>query len=62
MKQILLAYSLPKVIVSAIMILYKNMKVMVRTHDGDRFFDIVIRVLKRDKLAPYLLILYIVRY
>ena len=42
MEQIFLAYSLPKETVSAIMMLYKNMKVKVGSPDGDTdFFDIV---------------------
>ena len=41
MEQILLEYGLPKEIVSAIMMLYKNTKAMVRSPDGDTdFFDI----------------------
>ncbi len=39
---ILLAYGLPKETVAAIMILYKNTKVKVRSPDGDtEYFDIV---------------------
>ena len=58
MKQILLAYGLPKVTVTAIMMLYKNMKVKVRSQDGDTdFFDIVAGVLQGDTLAPYLFII-----
>ena len=42
MGQILLAYSLPKETVAAIMILYRNTKVKVRCPDGDTdYFDIV---------------------
>ena len=42
MKQILLAYGLPKETVLAIMILYENTKVKVRSPDGHTdFFDIV---------------------
>ena len=52
MDQILLAYSLPKETVTAIMMLYKNTKVKVRSPDGDiDFFDIVIGVLQEDTLA-----------
>ena len=36
MKQILLAYGHPKETVADIMMLYKNMKVKVRSPDGDR--------------------------
>ena len=40
------------------MMLYKNTKVKVRTSDGDTdYFDIVIDVLQRDTLAPYLFII-----
>ena len=42
MELILLAYGLPKETVAAIMILYKNTKVKVRSPDGDtEYFDIV---------------------
>ena len=45
-EQILLAYSLQKETVAAIMILYKNTKVKVRSPDGDADnFDIVAGVL-----------------
>ena len=36
MEQILLTYSLPKETITAIMMLYKNMKVKVCCLDGDR--------------------------
>ena len=53
MEQILLAYGLPKETVAAIMILYRNTKVKVRSPDGDtEYFDIVARVLQGDTLAP----------
>ena len=46
MEQILLVNGLSKETVTAIMILYKNMKVKVRSADGDRdFFDVVAGVL-----------------
>ena len=35
MEQILLAYGLPKETITAIMMLYKNTKVKVRSSDGD---------------------------
>ena len=58
MEQILLAYSLPKETVAAIMMQYKNMKVKVRSLDGDtEYFDVVAGVLQRDTLAPYLFII-----
>ena len=58
MEQILLAYGLLKETIAAIMMLYKNMKVKVRSPDGDTyFFDIVTGVLQGDALAPYLLII-----
>ena len=57
-EQILLAYGLPKEIVSTIMILYWNTKVKVRSPDGDTdYFDIVAGVLQGDSLAPYLFII-----
>ena len=60
MEQILLAYGLPKETVAAIRILYRNTKVKVRSLDGDtEYFDIVAGVLQGDKLAPYLLIIYL---
>ena len=55
MELILLAYGLPKETVAAIMILYKNTKVKVRSPDGDtEYFEIVAGVLQGDTLAPYL--------
>ena len=58
MEQILLANGLPKEIVTAIMMLYKNTKVKVRSVDGDTdYFDIVVCVLKGDTLAPYMFII-----
>ena len=46
MEQIRLAYGLPKETVTAIMMFYKNMKVMIHLPDGDtEFFDIVVGVL-----------------
>ena len=38
MEKILLAYGIPKEIVTAIMILYRNTKSRVRSPDGDRIF------------------------
>ena len=58
MEQTLLAYSLPKETVAAIMMLYKNTKVKVRSQDGDTdYFDIVAGVLQGDTLTPYLFII-----
>ncbi len=54
MEQILLAYGLPKETVAAIMILYRNTKVKVRSPDGDtKYFG----VLQGDTLAEYLCII-----
>ena len=51
-------YGLPKETVAAIMILYRNAKVKVRSPDGDtEYFDIVAGVLQGDTLAPYLFII-----
>ena len=58
MEQILLPYGLPKEIIAAIMMLYRNTKVKVRSPDGDTdYFDIVAGVLQGDTLAPYLFII-----
>ena len=58
MEQILLAYGLPEETEAAIMILYRNTKVKVRSPDGDTdYFDIVAGVLQGDTLAPYLFII-----
>ena len=58
MEQILIAYSLPKETVAAIIVQYKNMKVKVCSWDGDtEFFDIVIAVLQGETLAQYLFII-----
>ena len=58
MEQILLAYDLPKETVAAIMMLYRNRKVKVRSPDGDTdYFSIVADVLQGDTLAPYLFII-----
>ena len=50
MEQILLAYGISKGIVTAIRILNKNMKIMVRSPDDTDFFDIVAEVLRGDFL------------
>ena len=58
MEKILLAYGLPKETVAAIMILYRNTKVKVRSPDEDiEYFDIVAGVHQGDTLAPYLFII-----
>ena len=58
MEQILLAYSLPKETVAAIMILCRNTKVKVRSPNGDTdCFDILAGVLQGDTPAPYLFII-----
>ena len=58
--QILLAYGLPKETVAAIMSLYRNTKVKVRSPDGDTdYFDIVVGVLQGDTLVPCLFIIYL---
>ena len=58
MEQILLAYGIPKETAAAIMILYRNTQVKVRSPDGDKdYFDIVTGVLQGDTLAPYLFII-----
>ena len=60
MEQILLAYGRPKKPVAAIMMLFRNIKVKVRSPDGDTdYFDIVAGVLQGDTLAPYLFIIYL---
>ena len=57
-EQILLAYSIPKETVAAIMILYRNTKVKVRSPDGETdYFDIVAGVLQGDTLAPFFFII-----
>ena len=49
---------LPKETIAAVMILYRNTKVNVRSPDGDtEYFDIVAGVLQGDTLAPYLFII-----
>ena len=52
------AYGLLLENVTAIMMLYKNTKVEVRSPDGDTvYFEIVTGELQEDTLAPYLFIL-----
>ena len=58
MKEILLAYCIPKETVAAIMFLYRNTKVKVHSLDGDTdYFNFVAGVLQGDTLAPYLFII-----
>ena len=58
MRQLLLVYGIPKETVAAIMILYRNTKVKVRSLDGDtEYFVILSRLLQGDILAPYLFII-----
>ena len=58
MEQILFVYSLSKETIADIMMLYKNMKVKVRSPDEDTdYFVIVTGVLQGDTLALYLFII-----
>ena len=58
MERILLAYGLPKETIAAIMVLYRNTKVKVRSPDGDtKYFDIIAGVLQGASLTPYLFII-----
>ena len=58
MEQILFPYGLPEGTVAAIMMIYRNTKVKLRSPDGDTdYFDIVAGVLQGDILAPYLFII-----
>ena len=58
MERILLADSISKETVAAIMMPYKNTKVKVRSPDGNTdSIDIVTGVLQGDTLAPYLFFL-----
>ena len=54
MEQILLAYGLPKENIAAIMVLYRNTKLKVRSPYGDtHYFDIVAGVLQADTIFLY---------
>ena len=54
MEQILLAYSLPKETIAAIIMLYRNTKIKVHSPDRNTdYFNIVVGVLQGDILAPY---------
>ena len=58
MGQIQFTYGLPKETTAAIMMLYRNTKVKVRSPDGPtNYFNIAAGVLQRDTLAPYLFII-----
>ena len=61
MYQILLANSLPKETVSAIMMLYKNTMVCSPDDDNTYFFDIVTRVLQGDALTFIICLDYILK-
>ena len=50
-------YILSEETLAAIMMLYKNMKVKVRSPDGDPDFNILAGVLLGDTLVPYLFII-----
>ena len=51
-------HGLPPKPVAAIMMLYKNTKVNIRSPDGDTdYFDIVTGVLQGGKFAPYLYVI-----
>ena len=58
MEQILLAYGLPKEIITAKIMLYRNTKVKVRSPNGDTdYSDMVAGVLQGDTLPLYLFII-----
>ena len=58
MLQILIAYGLLRETVVAIIMLYKNTKVKIRSSDGGTdFFDFIAGVLQKDTLASYLFII-----
>ena len=56
MEQILLAYELPKEIVTVVIMVYKNTKAMVYSPDGDTNFNNAAEVLQGDISALYLFI------
>ena len=59
MEKTLLGYGIPKEIVTAMKILYRNTKLMVRSPDGDtEFFNILAGTLQGDALAPFLFVGY----
>ena len=58
MEQIILAYSLPKETVTITMMLYKIMKAMVHSYDGNAgFFNIVMGVLQENTQMPYMFVI-----
>ena len=57
MEQMQLANGLPEDTVTAIMMLYKNTKVMVHSPDGDIGFFNIVGDLPGDTLVPYLFII-----
>ena len=58
MQKIILAYGIPKEIVAAILILYRNTKSMVRSPDEDAgFVYILVVVLQGDTLARFLFVI-----
>ena len=59
MKEILIAYGIPKETVDAITMLYQDTRSMVRSQMETDFFDITSGVLQGDTLAPYIFIIYL---
>ena len=58
LEKILVAYGIPKEILTAIMMLYMNTKSMVRSPERDtEIFDILAAVLQGDTLAPVLFVI-----
>ena len=58
MKHILKSYGIPAETVNAIMMLYMNIRSMVRSPDGDtQFFEITTCVLQGNTIAPFLFII-----
>ena len=56
--EILQAYGIPNEAITAIIMLYRNTKAIVRSPDGDTdFFNVVAGVLQGDTLVPFLFIL-----
>ena len=62
MEQIIITNDLPKKTVMAIMMLYKNTEVKVRSPDGEtEYFYILAGVLQGDIFPPYLFIIYVLK-